>query len=134
MRAAEYLQRDKRGRRDERGAAMTVALVWMFPLVLVLMMMTVQAALWHNANENAIAITQRASANVARLHNTATATKAALLVDLQAHDIENPTATITNVNGIATVVVTGRAPGILIGTHVTIRAAASEPIEGWRTP
>ena len=128
------MENRRSGRRDERGAAMTVALVWMFPLVLLLMLMTVQAALWHNANENAIAITQRASANIARLHNTAAATKAALLSDLQAHDIANPTATITNVNGIATVVVTGQAPGILIGTHVTIRASASEPIEGWRTP
>ena len=119
---------------DERGAAMTVALVWMFPLVLVLMLMVVQAAVWHNTNENTIAITQRAVADIARLHNASATVRTTLLAELAAHDLENPAATITNRNGVATVTVTGLAPGILIGTHVTIHATASEPIEGWRSP
>ena len=121
-------------REDQRGAAMTVALVWMFPLVLVLMLMTVQAAIWHNTNENTIAITQRAAANVARLHNPTSTATASLLADLQVHALANPTATITNRNGIATVKVTGQAPGIILGTHITIHATVSEPIEGWRAP
>ena len=120
--------------RDEQGVVTTVALVWLFPLVLVLMLMTVQTALWQHDTESAIAVAQRGAADVARAHlDNATArhdvTVALLGLQLTGIDVQ-----LTNRTGDVTVAIGADAPGIVIGTHVRIHATATEPIEGWRAP
>ncbi len=124
----------RRRARDEHGAVTTLALVWLFPLLLVLMLMIVQAALWQHANATAIAAAQHGAADVARAHLDVTAAHDAVVAALQRDHLSGIDVTVTARAGTATVTVAADAPGVLVGTHVRLHATATEALEGWRTP
>ena len=120
--------------RDEQGMVTTIALVWAFPLVLVLMLMTVQTALWQQSNESAIAVAQTGAADVARSHLDIATARHEVTVALSNLHLTEIDVQLTSQAGDVTVAIAADAPGILIGTHVRIHATATEPIEGWRSP
>lgn len=120
--------------RDEQGMVTTVALIWAFPLVLVVMLMTVQSALWQQSNESTIAAAQTGAAAVARSHLDIATARHDVTVALSSLRLTQIDVQLTSDAGDVTVAIAADAPGILIGTHVRIHATATEPIEGWRAP
>jgi hypothetical protein len=120
--------------RDEHGAVTSVALVWTFPLLLVVMFMTVQTALWQQSNESVIAIAQRGAAGVARSHLDEATVLRDVTVDLRNLQLTDIDVALTTRAGDVNVTISADAPGIVIGTHARVHATATEPIEGWRSP
>ena len=124
-------------RDEDTGAATTVSLVLMLPVLTLLLFAAVQAALWNHARTEARAMARSTAALVAR--SGANPIDAEL--DAEANfagrsDLEQVDVTVTVVpsggsGGTVVVRVTGNAPGIVIGTTSSVDVAIAMPIEGW---
>ena len=122
--------RNDRGR--DRGAAPTVAIVLMTPVLVFVCCAAFQAALWNHARAETRAIARSAAASVARGVTSPGDARADAIANLTANtDLTNITATITTNNGHVVVTVTGRAPGVLVGTRAPITVTVALPTEGW---
>lgn len=124
-------------RGDDTGAATTVSLVLMLPVLTLLLFAAVQAALWNHARTEARATARSTAALVARSGaNPADAERDAEANLASRSDLEEVDVTVTVTaagggGGTVVVRVTGNAPGIVIGTTSSVDVEIAMPIEGW---
>ena len=133
-------RRPRRLWEDDSGAATTVTLVLMLPVLTLLLFAAVQAALWNHARTEARAAARTTAALVAR----AGADPGDAERDTEANlttgtDLSHVNVTVTidptaGTGGVVVVRVTGDAPGIVIGTTSTVDVQVAMPVEGWSTP
>lgn len=117
--------------RDDRGTAASIVL---FPLFAVVAFVFVQAAFWQQDRQLTIAAADRASAAVALYGSDPGQATSEAVERLERSGMTNVIVTITSRPGTTIVVVTGSAPGILIGTSSTLTATSVTPNEGFRAP
>ncbi len=120
-------------RDDDVGAATTVSLVLMLPVLTLLLFAAVQAALWNHARTEARAMARATAALVARAGANPIDAERDAEANLSARkDLQHVNVTITVAPGGTIVVrVTGDAPGIVIGTTSTVDVEVAMPVEGW---
>ena len=121
-------------RDDDVGAATTVSLVLMLPVLTLLLFAAVQAALWNHARTEARAMARATAALVARAGANPIDAERDAEANLSARtDIDNVNVTITvaPTGGSVVVRVTGDAPGIVIGTTSAVDVEVAMPVEGW---
>ena len=122
--------------RDERGSA-SAELVIATPLLLLLILAVVQFALWQHATHVAQAVAQQGLA-AGRVQNgsdqAATGQATALLDQLGSGVLVDSHVTAARQADTTTVVVTGRAEGILPFLTLPVRSVAVGPTERWTTP
>jgi Flp pilus assembly protein TadG len=135
MSGPERLGRLARG--DDTGAATTVSLVLMLPVLTLLLFAAVQAALWNHARTEAramarstAALVARSGANPADVERDAEA-NLANRSDLEEVDVTVTVTTAGGGGGTVVVRVIGNAPGIVIGTTSSVDVEIAMPIEGW---
>jgi hypothetical protein len=132
-------ERRTRKRRDgDIGAATTVSLVLMLPVLTLLLFAAVQAALWNHARTEARAMARATAALVARAGANPIDAERDAEVNLSARtDITNVnvnvTITVAPAGGSVVVRVTGEAPGIVVGTTSSVDVEVAMPVEGWST-
>ena len=123
------------GRDRDVGAATTVSLVLMMPVLILLLFAAVQAALWNHARTEARAMARATAALVARSGANPIDAERDATANLAARtDITNADVTITIVANIVVVRVTGNAPGIVAGTTSTVDVKVAMPVEAWSSP
>ena len=126
----------RRGRTDDCGSA-SAELVIATPLLLLLILGVVQFALWQHATHVAQAVAQQGLA-AGRTQDgsaqTATGEANALLGQLGSGVLIHPQITATRTGQTTTVIVTGRAEGILPFLNLPVRTVAVGPTERWTTP
>ena len=124
-------------RDDDTGAATTVSLVLMLPVLTLLLFAAVQAALWNHARTEARAMARSTAALVARSGANPIDAERDAEVNLAGRsDLEQVDVTVTvvpSVGGGGTVVVrvTRNAPGIVVGTTSSVDVEIAMPVEGW---
>lgn len=126
----------RRGRTDDRGSA-SAELVIATPLLLLLILGVVQFALWQHATHVAQAVAQQglaAGRTQGGSAQTATGEANALLGQLGSGVLIHPQITATRTGQTTTVIVTGRAEGILPFLNLPVRTVAVGPTERWTTP
>jgi Flp pilus assembly protein TadG len=113
--------------RGDEGAATTLSVVFMVPVLTLLLFASVQAALWNHARTQAQTAARTTATIVARSQRDITANLTART------DLNHVTVTITRpaAGGSVMVRVSGDAPGILVGTHSRIDVQVAVPLEGW---
>ena len=100
------------------------------PLFVVLAFAAVQAALWSHARTEARVIARDTAALVARSGVApADARASARAVVAADTDLRDASVRIRDDGELVTVVVSGRAPGIILGTSVTIAVTELVPVE-----
>ena len=121
-------------RRDQRGSAST-ELVLLVPVLLFLVLLTVQFGLWLHAQH----VAQSAVDEGLRSARTATGSIAsgeehatAFLDIAAARIIEDRSVSVTRDDGTARVTVTGSAPAVIPGFALPVKASGSAPIETFR--
>ena len=123
-------------RKDERGSA-SAELVIATPLLLLLILAAIQFALWQHATHVAQAVAQQGLA-AGRVQDgtdqAATGQASALLDQLGSGVLVQPHVTATRQVDTTTVVVTGRAEGILPFLSLPVRSVAVGPTERFTTP
>lgn len=124
------------GRLDETGSA-SAELVVATPLLLLLILGVIQFALWQHASHVAQAAAQQGLA-AGRVQGgsqaSATAQASALLDQTGSGVLVHPAITATRDAQTTTVVVTGRAEGIIPFLSLPVRSTAAGPTERWTTP
>ena len=128
-------ERPTRQRRDgDIGAATTVSLVLMLPVLTLLLFAAVQAALWNHARTEARAMARATAELVARAGANPVDAERDAEANLSARtDITNVNVTISvdPAGGSVVVRVTGEAPGIVVGTTSFVDVEVAMPVEGW---
>ena len=130
-RAAAPLLR-RRGRSAERAIA-TIEMAILTPVMLLLVTVSTQAALWQEADHVALAAAERGAASGAQVGGSpAGAHDEAISAASQmgAGVLISPGATVTEKGGLVTVTVTGESEQLVPGIPVSVSASASAPIEG----
>lgn len=121
--------------RDERGSA-AAELVIATPLLLLLILGIVQFALWEHATHVAQATAQQGLA-AGRIqggsNESATAEARSVLVQLGTGVLVDPSVRATRGAAATTVVVTGKAEGILPFLSLPVRSVATGPTERFTT-
>ena len=128
------------GGRGDRGSA-AVELVLLAPVLMFLIFIVVQAALYMHARHVALAAAQQ-GARIARASapSDATAIDAArtgtyaYLQQLGPNVVSDPSVTVTRIGGEASVRVTAHAVSILPGIHLTVVEVSRGPVEQFRSP
>jgi hypothetical protein len=115
----------------DRGSA-SLTIVLLAPLLVVLMFIGFQAAMWNHAKAEARVIARETAVLVARDHlpvgAAADVAKASLRRDgLLTHPKVSVQATETAV----VVTISGRAPGLLRGTSARVKVTVAVSREGW---
>lgn len=120
------------GAGEDHGAATTLSLVLLTPMMLVLGLAAFQAAMWSHARTEVRVVARDTAALVARSGadpGSASASAATMLErDAIVRDV-SVTADIAD--DLVRVVVRGRAPGIVRGTWIPLEVVAAVPVEGW---
>lgn len=116
----------------DRGAATTLSLVLLTPLMLILGLAAFQAALWSHARTEVRVVARDTAALVARsgVDPGAASSSAAAMLERDAV-VRDVTVTAEVTSDLVRVVVRGRAPGIIRGTSVPLEIVAAMPTEGW---
>lgn len=112
---------------DRGSTSLTVALLT--PIFVVLMFAAVQAALWGHARTEARVAAKSAAVQVARQGLSTGDARAAATANLADAGIDDVVISISNGDGVVVVRVTGRAPGMLIGTSRSVTVVEAVPIE-----
>src|SRR4051794_1692 len=112
--------------RDERGTAATLLL---FPVFAVVAFMFVQALLWQHERQMAGSVADRAASAVALYGSSPDSAQADALADLEAAGFRDVSVSITRDVDETVVVVSGTAPGILLGTSSTVSVRSITPTE-----
>ena len=116
----------------EVGAAATVSIVLMTPILVFICLAGFQAALWNHTRAETRAIARTTAAAAARGDTSAGDARTDAIANLAANtDLTNITATVTTQGDQVVVTIRGEAPGILIGTHTPITVTVALPTEGW---
>ena len=120
--------------RGDAGAAATVSIVLMTPILVFICLAGFQAALWNHARAETRAIARTTAAAVARGDTSTGDARTDAIANLAANtDLTAITATVTTQGDQVVVTIRGEATGILIGTHTPITVTVALPIEGLRT-
>ena len=102
------------------------------PLLLVLMFVAFQAAMWNHARTEARVIARETAVLIARdglpALQAQQSASAALASDSVLTHVDVAIAT-TAINVVVTI--TGSAPGLLRGTSSAVKVTAAVPLEGW---
>lgn len=124
----------RRALRGDSGAA-TVELVVATPLLLLMLMVIVQFALWSHAEHVAQAAASQALA-AARVDGGTTAAGAGqarrLLADLAGGPLENPDVDVARSATAVTVRISGTATAVVPFLKLPVRAEAAGPVEAFR--
>ena len=119
-------------RHSERGAANTITLVYLTPVLTLLLFAAFQAGLWNHARAYARAQARTTAAAVARSGANPADAEADAEANLAARsDLEDVDVTITVADQQVTVTIEANAPGIVIGTTSGVTVRAVMPVEGW---
>ncbi|MGH9089948.1 MAG: TadE/TadG family type IV pilus assembly protein [Acidimicrobiales bacterium] len=121
--------------RGERGSV-SAELVIATPLLLVLVLLVVQFALWEHAEHVAQAVAQQglAAGRVQGGSDEAAREEAhSLLVHLGPSVLVDPSVSADRTPSTTTVVVTGSTEGVLPFLHLPVRTTATGPTERWIT-
>ena len=125
------------------GGSASLQIVILTPVFLLIAMAAFQASIWSHQRTLARAVAREAVTLVAQGGQTATESEQAALAMMQADRmLDRPTVTIrfqpdahqirqpNSTTVVATI--TGTAPGILIGTGVSVTVTEVLPLEGWQ--
>lgn len=119
----------RRGRGD-RGAATSLAVALLTPVVVVLAFTAVQAALWSHAKTEARVVARDTAALVARSGVAPGDARASAVEVLSSDtDLREVVVTVGGDAGVVAVTVSGRAPGIIRGTTTRVSVTAAVPVE-----
>lgn len=121
-----------RVRDDERGAV--AAAIVLFPLFAIVTFAVVQGLSWQHERQLAVAVADRAANAVALYGSSPGAVQAEAVVDLAGAGLDDVLVSIDRGTTSTVVVVSGRAPGILMGTSVQVTARAVTPTERYASP
>ena len=114
------------------GAAPTVAIVLMTPVLVFVCLAAFQAALWNHARAETRAIARSTAASVARGVASPGDARVDAIANLTANtDLTDIAATVTAEPQQVVVTITGLAPGILVGTRAAVTVTVALPTEGW---
>jgi Flp pilus assembly protein TadG len=123
-------------RSDERGSVST-ELVVATPLLLLLVLLIVQFALWQHANHVARTVAQQsvAAARVEGASSGAGQDEArTVLAQIGTKELRNAQVHTTRDDDTTTVIVTGESSSVLPFFHLPVRAVATGPTERFRPP
>ena len=115
----------------DRGSA-SLTIVLLAPLLLVLMFVGFQAAMWNHTSTEARVVARETAVLVAR--DGLTTSQAAASASAALANDSILTGVNVSVDTTATVVVvtiTGNAPGVLRGTSSPVQVTAAVSLEGW---
>lgn len=116
--------------RFDRGAATTLSLVLLTPMMLVLGLAAFQAALWSHARTEARVVARDTAALVARSGADPGVAASSATVILERDAILREVIVTADVSDdLVVVVVQGRAPGMLRGTWIPLEVTAAVPLE-----
>lgn len=121
----------RRAARDDSGTAASIVL---FPLFATLIFVFVQAAFWQQDRQLTHAAADRMSVAVALYGSDPAAAESDAVARLERSGMRNVTVSISSDATSTIVVVSGTAPGILVGTSSTVTARSVTPNEGFRAP
>ena len=130
-RAAARLPR-RRGRAAERAIA-TIEMAILTPVMLLLVTVSTQAALWQEADHVALAAAESgvaAGAEVGGSPAGATGEAKSAASQMGSGVLISPGVTVSESGGLVTVTVTGQSEQLVPGIPVSESAAASAPLEG----
>jgi len=112
------------------GAATSLSVALLTPVLVVLAFAAVQAALWSHARTEARVVARDTAALVARsgaAPSDARASAAAALAG--AATLSDVEVSISSGNGVVTVTIRAKAPGIIRGTSADVTVSEAIPIE-----
>lgn len=115
----------------DHGSA-SLATVLVAPLMVVLMFVGFQAAMFNHTATEARVVAKETAVLVARdTVSTSVAASSAQSILVADSLLGDPQVSVSVVNDVVVVVISGRAPGILRGTSRRIEVRAAVPLEGW---
>jgi len=119
------------GRDLDRGSA-SLTIVLLAPLLVVLMFVGFQAAMWNHARTEARVIARETAVLVARDRLPAAQAIAAASNSL-ANDsvLSSVVVSVATTATVVTITITGNAPGVLRGTSAALKVTAAVSLEGW---
>ncbi len=112
---------------DAGSTSLTVALL--APLVAVLMFAAVQAALWTHARTEARSVARSAASQVARSSVTIADAVATATGNLGDDELTGVEVSIERRGPLIVATISGRAPGIIVGTSRSISVSEAVPFE-----
>src|ERR1017187_6883699 len=122
----------RRGQAAERAIA-TIEMAILTPVMLLLVTVSTQAALWQEADHVALAAAESGVAAGAEGGGSPTTAKPEALSgasQMGSGVLISPRVSVTESGGLVTVTVTGQSEQLVPGIPVSVSAAASAPLEG----
>jgi hypothetical protein len=122
----------RRGRAAQSAIA-TIEMAILTPVMLLLVTVSCQAALWQEADHVALAAAESGVAAGAQVGGSPAGARGEAISaasQMGAGVLISPGATVTEKGGLVTVTVTGESEQLLPGIPVSVSASASAPIEG----
>jgi hypothetical protein len=115
----------------DRGSA-SLTIVLLAPLLVVLMFIGFQAAMWNHAETEARVIARETAALVARDHlPVASAADVATTSLTRDSVLTHPKVSVEATETAVVVTIIGRAPGLLWGTSARVKVTVAVSREGW---
>jgi hypothetical protein len=122
----------RRGWTAERAIA-TIEMAILTPVMLLLVTVSTQAALWQEADHVALAAAESGVAAGAEMGGSPVSAKGEALSaasQMGSGVLISPGASVTESGGLVTVTVTGQSEQLVPGIPVSVSASASAPLEG----
>lgn len=120
---------NRRGRGDE-GAATSLSVALLTPVMIILAFAAFQAAMWSHATTEARVVARDTAALIARSGVASADAQASAVAVLEADtDLRDVAVTVADGSGVVTVTVSGDAPGIIRGTRTRVAVTAAVPVE-----
>lgn len=117
---------------SDRGAATTLSLILLTPMMLVLGLAAFQAALWSHARTEVRVVARDTAALVARSGADPSAATSAAAAMLERDGVAREVVVTADVGpDLVTVVVRAQAPGMIRGTWVPLEVTVAIPVERW---
>ena len=118
--------------RNDRGSSSSLAMALLAPVMVVLMFLAWQAALWNHARTQARTIAQDTAVLVARSGlDSGSAERTARSALESDDDLQAVSVSVSSANGLVTVTVSANVPGVVRGTSSKISVSAVASIEQW---
>jgi len=112
---------------------MSLTTVLLAPVVVVLMFVGFQAAMWNHARTEARAVARQVAALVAREGLPPSAAEEVARAALADGPLRDPEISVSAGDGRVDVSISGAAPGILRGTSSRVSVSVGLPVERWIT-
>jgi Flp pilus assembly protein TadG len=136
-RAPAARQHRRAGANDRDAGAVTAQLVIATPLLLFLLLLIVQFAVWFLAIHAAQATAAQALSAARAEHGSAAAGRAqadTILAQLGTGLLIDPQVNVTRAGGQVRAQITGTVQAIVPGMHLPVEAIAAGPTDAWTTP